>query len=110
MQRKAKAKSAIAEPPDWPSAALEQIAALKQLVGGRPVSIEEATGAFKGTKRDLVARHLETLAILGEVRQMKNGRYMAPTTYWPRRAHSVRCSVGVVVQCQRSHTLGVPSS
>lgn len=32
---------------------------------------------FKGARRKLVARHLETLEILGEVRRDEQGRYHA---------------------------------
>lgn len=61
----------------WPKTALDQIAALKQLSAGHAWSVEEAASRFKGARRDLVERHLETLAILGELNVAEDGRYRA---------------------------------
>lgn len=63
----------------WPTDAIGQIAALRGLATESPVSIDAAMGRFVGAKRDLVERHLETLAILGEVQRMEDGRYVAFT-------------------------------
>jgi hypothetical protein len=52
----------------WPAGAIDQIAAITR--------IDAATARFAGAPRELVARHLETLAILGEVRE-ERGRYLA---------------------------------
>jgi hypothetical protein len=72
------ADSAVAEVPvalvAWPATAVEQLAALQALVGRAPVTAEEAVAAFEGADRRLVGRHLETLAMLGEVREV-GGRY-----------------------------------
>lgn len=73
----APSKSTASEIIEWPTQAIEQIAGIKRLVSGGPVSIDEATAAFRGAKREIVARHLETLAILGEVRTEADGRYVA---------------------------------
>jgi hypothetical protein len=37
----------------------------------------EATAHVVGARRELVARHLDTLAIMGELQQMPDGRYGA---------------------------------
>jgi hypothetical protein len=63
----------------WPKEAIEQIAAIKRLVADRPVTSDEAARTFMGAKRDIIARHLETLTILGELRQSPDGRF-APTS------------------------------
>ncbi|HEX6938417.1 MAG TPA: hypothetical protein VF158_03330, partial [Longimicrobiales bacterium] len=61
----------------WPATTVEQIAALLDLVAGAPATVEEATSAFRGARRDLVERHLETLAIMGEVQRDEAGRFRA---------------------------------
>jgi hypothetical protein len=59
----------------WPGDAVGQITALRQLAGTAPVTVDDAVAHFAGAPRTIVARHLETLAILGEVRQVSGGRY-----------------------------------
>ncbi len=61
-------------PAPWPAEAVEQIGALKRLVATRTVTVDDATRAFAGARTDIVHRHLDTLAILGEVRAA-DGRY-----------------------------------
>lgn len=61
----------------WPAEAVEQIGALKRLTSASAVSVDDATARFNGAKREIVARHLETLAILGEVRVLADGLYGA---------------------------------
>ncbi|HEX7120504.1 MAG TPA: DNA methyltransferase [Longimicrobiales bacterium] len=61
----------------WPKTAVEQIAALLDVVAAGPVSVEEAASGFRGARRDLVERHLETLAIMGEVQKDGEGRFHA---------------------------------
>lgn len=58
----------------WPGTAVEQLAALQALVGKSPLTLEQAVAAFAGGDRKLVGRHLETLAMLGEVREV-GGRF-----------------------------------
>ncbi|MBP6571548.1 MAG: class I SAM-dependent DNA methyltransferase, partial [Gemmatimonadales bacterium] len=58
----------------WPSTAVEQLAALQALVGRAPLTEAEAAAAFAGGDRRLVGRHLETLSMLGEVREVA-GRF-----------------------------------
>lgn len=64
-----------AEPEPWPATAAEQIGALQSLVARGPCTVEDAAARFCNARRDLVARHLETLAILGEVRVGPDGAY-----------------------------------
>jgi hypothetical protein len=61
----------------WPDSAVEQIGALKALVTAAPATAEEAAAAFHGARAGLVRRHLETLALVGEVRVDGEGRYEA---------------------------------
>lgn len=61
----------------WPGSAIEQIAELKALVAAAPASTEEAAAAFGGAPAELVRRHLETLVLVGEVRQDEHGRFAA---------------------------------
>ena len=61
----------------WPPDAVGQITALRGFATEAPVSIERAMERFVGAKRELVERHLETLAILGEVQRLEDGRYVA---------------------------------
>lgn len=62
----------------WPATAVEQIAALKASVSVAGGTSEDAAKRFKGAKRELVERHLDTLAILGEVHRFPDGRYAVP--------------------------------
>lgn len=39
------------------------------------ISVDDAMAHFRGAKRDLVERHLDTLAIMGEVVRPEAGRY-----------------------------------
>jgi hypothetical protein len=59
----------------WPTDAISQITVLRAMAAVTPVSIEEAVQRLMGAKRDIVGRHLETLAMLGEVRDVGGGRY-----------------------------------
>ncbi len=71
------ATTSAAEPTPWPAQAIEQISALKRLVTTHTLSIDDTMSHFSGARREIVERHLETLAILGEVREIENGRYSA---------------------------------
>jgi len=61
----------------WPGSAIEQISALKALVAAAPATAEEAAPAFVRAPAELVRRHLETLVLVGEVRQDEHGRFAA---------------------------------
>jgi hypothetical protein len=62
----------------WPGDAIGQITALRALTAARSVTVDEAASHFAGARRDLIERHLETLAILGEVHVVGDGLYAAP--------------------------------
>jgi len=61
----------------WPSSTIEQIAALQALLANGACSVQEAARHFTGARRDIVARHLETLSIMGELRLGPDGTYHA---------------------------------
>jgi hypothetical protein len=73
----AEAAVVVSAPEPWPAGAIEQIGALKRLVQGAALTAEQATARFSGARREIVERHLETLAILGEVRGAREGSYVA---------------------------------
>jgi hypothetical protein len=64
-------------PAPWPGDAIGQITALRALAFAAPITVDEAMRHFIGAQRDLVLRHLETLAILGELRMVGDGHYTA---------------------------------
>ncbi len=51
----------------WPEGAVEQLEAITALAGRGVVTVEALVECFDGASRKLVARHLETLQMLGEV-------------------------------------------
>lgn len=57
--------------------AVEQLGALKAHVAQHPATPAEAAAAHPGAREDLVRRHLDTLALVGEVRHRDDGRYEA---------------------------------
>jgi hypothetical protein len=61
----------------WPESAVEQIGALQALVAARASTASEAAAAFDGARAELVRRHLDTLVLVGEVREDGAGRYAA---------------------------------
>lgn len=64
-----------AERPAWPEDVIAQLAAVRDAATARAVTPEELAAAFRGARRDVVARHLETLAVLGELTLREDGRY-----------------------------------
>lgn len=69
------ARSEPARP--WPATAVEQLAAISALVAQAAVTVDQAVAAFEGAPRARVERHLETLALMGEVGVDDDGRYSA---------------------------------
>ena len=59
----------------WPATAVEQLAAISALVAQSAVTVDQAVAAFDGAPRARVERHLETLALMGEVGVDEEGRY-----------------------------------
>lgn len=58
-----------------PATAVEQLAAIGALVGQEPRLADEIGAAFAKAKPELVARHLETLALMGEIAVDGERRY-----------------------------------
>lgn len=59
----------------WPGDAIGQITVLRSMAAVTPMSVDDAVRRLAGARRDIVHRHLETLALLGEVRVAGDGRY-----------------------------------
>ncbi len=60
---------------EWPTSAIDQMAAIKTTLETAPGSVEMVARRFRGARRALVERHLETLRLLAEVRKTEDGRY-----------------------------------
>lgn len=71
----AAAPAAPEAPIAWPRDAIGQMSALRELVAAAPMTPEEASRRFTKAKPEIVARHLETLEILGEMQRTADGRY-----------------------------------
>jgi hypothetical protein len=63
------------EPRHWPSTAVDQLGAIGAAVSQAPRSVDDVVAAFAGARKDLVTRHLETLAMMGEIALDDQGRY-----------------------------------
>jgi hypothetical protein len=61
----------------WPQTAVEQLAAIGAALAQLPRSVDEVAASFIGARKELVVRHLETLAMMGEISLDENGRYGA---------------------------------
>ena len=61
----------------WPVTTVDQIAALHALISSGSFTPEEAAAAFVNARPELVGRHLDTLAMVGEARLGSDGRYQA---------------------------------
>jgi hypothetical protein len=75
VAREPTAASTVDDRRPWPSTAVEQIAAVGAAVAQAPRSVDEVAAAFSGARKDLVARHLETLAMMGEISLDADNRY-----------------------------------
>jgi hypothetical protein len=67
----------IATRPAWPRSAIEQLSAVKSLLASRALAPAEVAAAFDRADAALVARHIETLALMGELVQAPDGTYSA---------------------------------
>jgi hypothetical protein len=59
----------------WPRTAAEQIRMLQELLAAQPLTAEGAAARFRGPRVDHIARHLETLVLIGEARVEVGGVY-----------------------------------
>jgi hypothetical protein len=58
---------ALKEKLPWPNTAVEQLEAITGLAARGVTSVRGLVAGFDGADKKLVARHLETLVMLGEV-------------------------------------------
>jgi hypothetical protein len=65
---------------EWPSSVIEQIRALQQVIASSPLTVEAAARTFRGARKDLVERHLQTLVLMGELRVSPDGTYSTTPT------------------------------
>src|SRR5690606_7223398 len=63
------------EVPEWPATAVEQITAVQGALAKSAHTIEDMAKQFRGARRDLIGKHLEILALMGEVRRTPDGLY-----------------------------------
>ncbi len=61
----------------WPATAAEQISAVKASLDQVPRTPADLAARFKGAKADVVAKHLDILALLGEARRQIKGHYVS---------------------------------
>lgn len=59
----------------WPESVVDQVLALKSVLTTDALTADGVFRRFRGARRDLIGRHLETLALMGEVREGGDGRY-----------------------------------
>ena len=71
----AAATGSATPPPPWPRTAIEQLSAIAALLSTRALTVDEVTASFSSAPRSLVERHLETLALMGELSRGPDGRY-----------------------------------
>ncbi len=71
-----KTDGAATERQPWPATVIEQIAVLQQVLPASGLTAAEAAAAFAGARVEHVERHLETLAMMGELQRAEDGRYV----------------------------------
>ena len=59
----------------WPDDAIEQLTAIRAAVAERALTVEEVARRFRGAVRADVAKHLETLEVLGVVSRLEGERW-----------------------------------
>ena len=71
----APAKAIKAQTLPWPASAVEQIQALKSVLSERTLGQGDLVALFRGSKGNLIERHLDILQLMGEIHRTKDGRY-----------------------------------
>lgn len=61
----------------WPKTLPEQVQAVRGVLGGQPLALEQIAAQFKNAKRERVGDILATLAALGQARDVEDGRFTA---------------------------------
>jgi hypothetical protein len=69
--------SAAVEKAAWPAGVVDQVRILQELLQREPLTAEEAAARLRGARVAHVARHLETLELLGEARRDASGAFHA---------------------------------
>jgi len=59
----------------WPTTAVEQISSISTLLAQRPLDAADIAASFSGAKLELIQRHLDTLALMGEITLAHDARY-----------------------------------
>ncbi len=65
-------------PIPWPSAVVDQITALKDLLTRHSLTLDEAVSRFSGARSDVVQRQLDFLVSMGEMTKDAAGHYGVP--------------------------------
>lgn len=60
---------------EWPSTAVEQITAVQAALADGARTVEDVAQRFRGARRDLVGKHVEILALMGELTRTPDGEY-----------------------------------
>jgi hypothetical protein len=61
--------------PAWPAKTVDQLAAILALLDAERLDVESVAQRFAGARREMVSRHLETLALMGELTVDSDGLF-----------------------------------